>query len=121
MSATSAGRQQAFCATLEQLTASEVVSLALLADGDGFLLAAVPETDLAQTVAAIGATLYQLAGRAAGQRVVDEIAIRFGDHQRLVCRPLPCEPADLLLSVVVQPSQAYRRLTNQAIRDICAV
>ena len=114
-----ADRQQVFHAILEQLAASEAISLALLANEDGFLVAAAPETETVSVMAAIGASLHQLADRVAEQRVVDEITIRFGNHQRLVCRSLPCERADMLLGVVVQPGQPYRHLTNQVMREIC--
>jgi hypothetical protein len=115
-----ADRQQVFHAILEQLATSEAISLALLANEDGFLVAAAPETEAVSVMAAVGASLHQLADRVAEQRVVDEITIRFGNHQRLVCRSLPCERADMLLGVVVQPGQSYRHLTNQVMREICA-
>ena len=114
-------RQQAFRHILEQLTANEAVSLALLANDDGLLIAAVPDTDLAQTVAAVGATIHQLAARTAGKRMVHEIAVRFSDHELLVCLRFRCREADLHLSIVVRPNQAYRRIANRAIRQICAV
>ena len=114
-------REQAFRHILEQLTANEAVSLALLASDDGLLIAAVPDTDLAQTVAAVGATIHQLAARTAGKRMVDEIAVRFSGREPLVCLPLRCREADLHLSIVVRPNQAYRRIANRAIRQICAV
>jgi len=114
-------RQQAFRHILEQLTANEAVSLALLASDDGLLIAAVPDTDLAQTVAAVGSTIHQLAARTAGKRMVDEIAVRFSDRELLVCLRFRCREAELHLSIVVRPNQAYRRIANRAIRQISAV
>ncbi len=114
-------RQQAFRHILEQLAANEAVSLALLASDDGLLIAAVPDTDLAQTVAAVGATIHQLAARASGERMVDEIAVRFGDRELLVFLPLCCREADLHLSIVVRSNRAYRRIAKRTLRQICAV
>lgn len=114
-----ADRQQTLLAILEKLAANEAVSLALLANDDGFLIAAVPDNDLASVAAAIGASFHQLAVRVADGRAVDEVAVRFSDQQRLVCRSVPCDQSDILLSIVVQPGRAYRRLTNQAISQIC--
>ena len=56
----SPGRQEAIHAILEKLVASEAISLALLGNEDGFLVAAVPETEAASVAAAIGASLSQL-------------------------------------------------------------
>ena len=117
----SPGRQEAIHAILEKLVASEAISLALLGNEDGFLVAAVPETEAASVAAAIGASLSQLSDRVAEGRAVDEITIQFGDRQRLVCRPVPCERTEILLSVQVQPNRPYRRLTGWAMREICAV
>ncbi len=115
-----ADRQQALQAALRELTANEAISLAVLASDDGLLVATVPETELASVAAAVGASLHQLADRLPEKRPVDEVSIVFDDQQRLVCRALPCERADMLLCLVVQPRRAYRRLTNRAMREICA-
>lgn len=113
-----ADRQQTLLSILEQLTASEAVMLALLANNDGFLVAAVPDDDRASVAAAVGASLYQLAVRVADDRDVDEIAVRFSDLQRLVCRSIPGEQSGILLIIVIQPGRAYRRLSNQAMSQI---
>jgi hypothetical protein len=118
MSATD--RQQVLQTVLRELTAHEAISLAVLASDEGLLVAAVPEAELASVAAAIGASLHQLADRLPEKRPVDEVSIVFDDRQRLVCRALPCERADMLLCLVVQPGRAYRRLTNRAMREICA-
>jgi predicted regulator of Ras-like GTPase activity (Roadblock/LC7/MglB family) len=115
-----ADRQQILQAVLRELTANEAISLAVLASDDGFLVAAVPEVESASVAAAIGASLHQLADRLPEKSSVDEVSIVFDDGQRLVCRALPCEGADMLLSVVVRPGCACRRLTNRAMREICA-
>ena len=115
-----ADRQGVLQAALGELIADEAISLAVLASDDGLLVAAVPEGELASVAAAIGASLHQMADRLPEKGRVDEVSIAFDDRQRLVCRALPCERADLLLSVVVKPGRAYRRLTNRAMRGICA-
>jgi hypothetical protein len=115
-----ADRQQVLETVLGELAANEAISLAVLASDDGFVVEAVPENELASVAAAIGASLHQLADRLPEKRPVDEVSILFDDRQRLVCRALPGERADMLLSVVVKSGGAYRRLTNRAMREICA-
>jgi hypothetical protein len=114
-------RQQASYAILERLVAYEAISLAFLANEDGLLVAAVPETEQAAVAAAVGASLHHLTARVAEGRSTDEIAIQFEDRQKLVCRPVPCDRTEVLLGVYVQANRPYRRLTGWAIREICAV
>ena len=114
-------RQQAIQAILEALVARDEISLAVLANDDGLLVAAVPETDQASVVAAVGVSIENLADRLAEERSVDEIAVQFGDRQKLVCRPLTCDQTDLLLAVTIQANRPYRRLTGLAMREICTV
>jgi hypothetical protein len=115
-----ADRQQVLQTVLRELTTNEAISLAALASDDGLLVAAVPEVELASVAAAVGASLHQLADRLPEMGSADEVSIAFDDRQRLVCRALPCERAALLLCLVVKPGRAYRRLTNRAMREICA-
>jgi hypothetical protein len=115
-----ADRQQVLQTVLRELADNEAISLAVLANGDGFVIEAVPENELASVAAAIGASLHQLADRLPEKRPVDEVSILLDDRQRLVCRALPGERADMLLSVVVRSGRAYRRLTNRAMREISA-
>ena len=117
----STDRQNAIHAILEELVASDAISLALVGNEDGFLVAAMPETEAASVAAAVGASLRQLADRVADGPVVDEISIQLKDRQKLVCRPFSCQRIEMLLSVRVQPNRPYRRLTGSAMRRICAV
>ncbi len=117
----STDRQQAILAVLADLVTSEAISLAVLANDDGLLVAAVPEIEQASVAAAVGASLQHLAARVTKGRSVDEIAVQFGDRQKLIFRPLPCDRTEFLLAVAVQANRPYRRLTGCAMREICAV
>ena len=113
-------RQQILRDTLAQLAESQAISLALLANEDGLLFEVVPETDLAGTLAAVGAALNPLALRTTKGGQADEATIRYPDGRRSVFRYFSCGQRDLLLGVVVEPKRAYRRLTNRALREICS-
>lgn len=115
-----ADRQQAFQQVLDQLAADAAVDLAVLSNEDGFLIGSAPETGAEQVVGAVSAALQQVASRAAELGGVDEVVVRFEDHQRLACRRIPCQHGDLILSVVVGANQAYRRISNSAVRILCA-
>lgn len=118
---TLADRQRRFDAVLEQLVADPAVSLAALANEDGFLVAAIPDVEFARAAAAIGASFHQLAQRIDPEQAVDQIVVRFDDRRQLVCRWVVCDQAELVLSVVVESGYAFRLLTNRAIRDLCSL
>jgi hypothetical protein len=49
----------------------------------------------------------------------DEISLYDSQGQRLVCRPFVANGYDMILAIIVPTKQqSYRRLTNQAIRNI---
>jgi hypothetical protein len=50
---------------------------------------------------------------------LDQITVRPSDHMRLVCRCFQLDGEDFILAVVIPREQRYyRRLTNQAIREL---
>jgi len=49
---------------------------------------------------------------------MDEISIVGNDRTRLVCRYFSVDGHDFLLTVLAPPDQAYRRVTNQTIKEI---
>jgi len=97
---------------------------AILASGDGLPIATAPSTYDTDTTAAMVALLQSVSKEAREQLEmadVDEVTIFDRDRIRLVCRYLVLEGEELILAVMVPPNRHYRRLTNQAIKEIRAV
>jgi len=115
-------KQQALNEVLQEICREEQVTAAIIANREGFLIAAASATYDAETIAALVAYLRDTAQRAQvqlGLALLDEVAIRDRAHRVLVCRSFPVDGEDDLLLVVMMPTcGAYRRLTNIAIRRI---
>lgn len=117
--------QQTLNEILQEICREGQVITAIVANREGFLIAAASQTHDAETAAAMVAYLRDTAQRAQrqlGLSQLDEVTIRDRDRRLLVCRSFTVgEGEELLLVVMVPQQQAYRRLTNIAIQRICDV
>lgn len=108
--------------TLNEIVSDERYPAALLSDSDGFLLAEAALDDTSAMMAAVTALLRQAAAQARQQLAlpnVNELTLVSDDRFRLVCRffQLPTGQS-LSLTVMVAPDASYRRVTNNAIKEI---
>jgi predicted regulator of Ras-like GTPase activity (Roadblock/LC7/MglB family) len=108
--------------TLNEIVSDERYPAALLSDSDGFLLAEATIDDTSAMMAAVTALLRQAAAQARQQLAlpnVNELTLVSDDRFRLVCRffQLPTGQS-LSLTVMVAPDASYRRVTNNAIKEI---
>lgn len=96
----------------------------VLASTDGLPIATAPvgyDSDLA---AALVAVLRKVSGEAQSQlglAEIDEVTVRSHDRVFLVCRRLDVGFEELILAAIVPPGRRYRRVTNQAIKQIKAL
>jgi predicted regulator of Ras-like GTPase activity (Roadblock/LC7/MglB family) len=93
----------------------------LLTSPEGLPIAAAPADYDSDVAAAMVALLQRVSHDAQGQlgmAEVDEVTIRDHDTVCLVCRCLTVGQQRLILTVTVPPGRPYRRVTNQAIRQI---
>ncbi len=94
---------------------------AVLSLEDGLPLVSSPAHYEDETAAAMVTLLNETVKRINHQlRLprVDEISIVGDDRTRLICRYFTVESHELLLTVLAPPDQSYRRLTNQAMKEI---
>ncbi len=108
---------------LAQINQQGNFSIAIITDQNGFPVASAsapgedPDTQSA-VVALIQKTAVQVHNQL-GMAQADEISLFDAEGQRLVCRPFSVNDYDMILAVrIPDKKQSYRRLTNQAIRDI---
>jgi predicted regulator of Ras-like GTPase activity (Roadblock/LC7/MglB family) len=93
----------------------------VLAYTNGLPIATVPADYDGEVAAAVVALLQRVSGEVQsqlGMAEVDEVTIRTKDRVRLVCRHLAVEDEEYILVAVVSPGRYYRRVTNQAIKQI---
>ena len=116
-----ASKQELFEEILNRMNEKGNFDAAVLSMRDGLPLASSP-THYEDDMAAVMVTLLNDAAQKINQELnlsqMDEISIVGDDRTRLVCRYFSVDGSDLLLTVVTPPDQAYRRLTNQTIKDI---
>jgi len=98
-------------------------SIAIITDRNGFPVAsATASAEDPDTQSAVVALVQKTAAQARhqlGMAQTDEISLFDADGQRLVCRPFTANGYDMILAVrIPDKKQSYRRLTNQAIRDV---
>ncbi len=97
--------------------------IAVITDIEGFPIAWAAMSDQdpdlqSAVVALIQKTAIQVRQQL-GMAEMDEISVYDREGQRLVCRPFEANQHQLILAVLVPDKrQAYRRLTNKAIRSI---
>lgn len=108
-------------AALRTLNARGEFLITVLTDAEGLLMASAPSPGWDAEKQAAVVALVQRAARqaqAASMDAADEVAIRDVTGRRLVCRPFEVDGQILLLSVLMEAGRPYRRLTNDAIRDV---
>jgi len=108
-------------AALRTLNTRGEFLITVLTDAEGLLLASAPSPGWDAEKQAAVVALVQRAARqaqAASMDSADEVAIRDITGRRLVCRPFEVDGQMLLLSVLMEAGRPYRRLTNDAIRDV---
>ncbi|MCJ7677432.1 MAG: hypothetical protein MUO35_06905 [Anaerolineales bacterium] len=95
--------------------------ITVLTDAEGLLLASAPSPGWDAEKQAAVVALVQRAARQAEDislGAADEVAIRDVAGRRLVCRPFEVDGQILLLSVLMDAAKPYRRLTNDAVREV---
>ena len=118
-------KQQALNQILQAACQEGQFTTAILASPEGFLMAAAASisTGQAETVAAMMAYLRDAAQRTGtqlGLPPLDEVVIRDQEGRLTICRPFRVADQDELILMVTAPvRQAYRRLMNVAIQQIC--
>jgi predicted regulator of Ras-like GTPase activity (Roadblock/LC7/MglB family) len=108
-------------AALRTLNARGEFLITVLTDAEGLLMASAPSPGWDAEKQAAVVALVQRAARqaqAASMDAADEVAIRDVTGRRLICRPFEVDGQILLLSVLMEAGRPYRRLTNDAIRDV---
>jgi len=107
---------------LEDAVARGDYEAALLSDSDGLNLAAVGTGAFTGMMAAIVSLLRESAQSTREQldlAHVNELSLVGDDRFRLVCRFFEADDGQsFILTVIVPPDQAYRRITNRAIKRI---
>ena len=116
-----ASKQELFEEILNMMNEKGNFDAAVLSMRDGLPLASSP-THYEDDIAAVMVTLLNDAAQKINQELnlsqMDEISIVGDDRTRLVCRYFSVDSSDFLLTVMTPPDRAYRRLTNQTIKDI---
>jgi predicted regulator of Ras-like GTPase activity (Roadblock/LC7/MglB family) len=100
--------------------------ISVLTDRHGFPIASASSPGQnADTQSAVVAMVQKTASQVRdqlGMAQTDEISLFDTDGRRLVCRPFNANGHDMILAVLVTDRNgSYRRLTNQAVRDISKV
>ena len=114
-------KQVAFEKILQEMNRAGDFKAALLSTTEGLSLASAPAGYEDEMAAATVALLNKVARQAHQQlslAQVDELSLVGDDRTRLTCRYFSVANQDLVLTVLTPPDCYYRRLTNQAIREI---
>jgi len=114
--------QRIKCA-LQAMNEAGQFEAAVLTSVEGLPIITIPANYDSHVAAAIVAMLCKISDRAEnqlGMAEIDEVTIYGRDHIRLVCRYVPSQEEEngLLLAVMVPANRPYRRVTNQAVRQI---
>ena len=120
-----ASKQELFEEILNKMNEVGNFNAAVLSVKDGLPLASSRLLYKKDDIAAAMVTLLNDAAHKINRELnlaqMDEISIVGDDRTRLVCRYFSVDGSDLLLTVVTPPDRAYRRLTNQTIKEITRV
>lgn len=113
--------QASFTRILKELKDQGHFTASILVSAEGLPVASVSAPFDTDTVAAMAALIKNVVRQARTQMSlawVDEVSIVDNDKMRLTCRYFVVDGEELILAIVAPPYQSYRRLTNQAIREI---
>jgi predicted regulator of Ras-like GTPase activity (Roadblock/LC7/MglB family) len=119
-----ASKQELFEQILNKLNEEGKFDAAVLSLKDGLPLASSQlhyEDDMAAVMVTVLNEAAHKINRELNLAQMDEISIVGDDRTRLVCRYFSVNGSDLLLTVVTPPDRAYRRLTNQTIKEITRI
>jgi predicted regulator of Ras-like GTPase activity (Roadblock/LC7/MglB family) len=119
-----ASKQELFEQILNKLNEEGKFDAAVLSLKDGLPLASSQlhyEDDMAAVMVTVLNEAAHKINRELNLSQMDEISIVGDDRTRLVCRYFSVNGSDLLLTVVTPPDRAYRRLTNQTIKEITRI
>lgn len=111
-------------AQLKKLNKEGNFMASLVADVQGLPIAAVDSEYSTDRIAALSALVQDVSHRAETQlgfKKMDEVSLVDDDKVRLVCRYFKVGDNIFVLSCVVPAYQAYRRLTNRAIKEISTI
>ncbi len=114
-------KQVAFERVLQEMNRAGDFKAAVLSTTEGLSLASAPVGYEDEMAAATVALLNKVARQAHQQlnlAQVDELSLVGDDRTRLTCRYFSVASQDLVLTVLTPPDCYYRRLTNQAIKEI---
>ncbi|MEW5870860.1 MAG: roadblock/LC7 domain-containing protein [Chloroflexota bacterium] len=106
---------------VQQIGQENQFSEVVLTDASGFPLAAFTQGSSPEPSAAIAAMIQRVAEQAGGRiglGSMDEVSMYAESGQRLVCRRFMAGEHVLYLAVKLPAQMTYRRVTNQAIRQI---
>lgn len=114
--------QTVFDNILRDIVAEGGYEAALLADSDGFALAAMPFDTMTELMAAVTAMLRDTVNQAHQHLKLDninELSLVSDNRLRFICRFFQTDVGQSLSLTVIAPAdQAYRRITNQAVNRI---
>ena len=113
--------EDAFTQILKEIKDQGHFMASILVSTEGLPVASVSAPFDTDTVAAMAALIKNVVRQARtqlGLAWVDEVSIVDDDKIRLTCRYFVVDGEELILAIVAPPYQPYRRLTNQAIREI---
>jgi predicted regulator of Ras-like GTPase activity (Roadblock/LC7/MglB family) len=88
---------------------------------DGFSIASASSQFDDVLISALSSIVQETSNRAEkymGFKRMDEVSLVDDDKFRLVCRGFNVEDSQFILTVIVPPNKTYRRLTNEAIKEI---
>jgi len=94
---------------------------AIISTLDGFSFASVSDEFDDVKISAISAIVQDVSKRAEmyiGFKRMDEVSLVDDDKFRLVCREFVVGASHFILTVVVPPYKAYRRITNVALKEL---
>jgi len=93
----------------------------ILSTMEGFSIAGASSQFDDVVISALASIVQEASRRAEryiGFKRMDEVSLVDDDKFRLVCREFVVEGSQFILTVVVPPNKTYRRLTNEAIKEI---
>ena len=88
---------------------------------DGFSIASASSQLDDVVISALSSIVQETSNRAEkymGFKRMDEVSLVDDDKFRLVCRGFNVEDSQFILTVLVPPNKTYRRLTNEAIKEL---